>query len=107
MNDLIQRISQFVSNPLDNPLSRGEQMELARFFLETQEQIATFKELPDLPITDGHIQQVINSHEKGWAMIVPCKITYELAKELLAYRAERRATNKNDETLRPDVERQN
>jgi hypothetical protein len=43
--------------------------------------------LPDLPITDGHVQQVINSHEKGWAMIVPCKITYELAKEVQANRA--------------------
>ena len=51
------------------------------------EQMEVFKQLPDLPITDGHVQQVINSHEKGWAMIVPCKITYELAKEVQANRA--------------------
>ncbi|EBT3903326.1 hypothetical protein CKH36_18295 [Salmonella enterica] len=75
MNDLlVERVSAFVKSPLDNPLTRGEQMEV-------------FKQLPDLPITDGHVQQVINSHEKGWAMIVPCKITYELAKEVQANRA--------------------
>lgn len=55
--------------------------------LHIREQMEVFKQLPDLPITDGHVQQVINSHEKGWAMIVPCKITYELAKEVQANRA--------------------
>ncbi|MDT7012696.1 hypothetical protein [Enterobacter cancerogenus] len=88
MSDLsIKRVADFVRCPLEHPLIRGEQMELAQFFLEIQEQIATFKALPDIPITDGHIQQVINSHEKGWAMIVPCKITYDLAKEVQANRA--------------------
>lgn len=72
MSDLsIKRVADFVRCPQEHPLTRGEQMELAQFFLEIQEQIATFKALPDIPITDGHIQQVINSHEKGWAMIVP------------------------------------
>ncbi|EOC8339545.1 hypothetical protein ACI5MQ_003923 [Salmonella enterica subsp. enterica serovar Anatum] len=76
MNDLpVERVSAFVKSPLDNPLTRGEQMELARWFLHIHEQMEVFKQLPDLPITDGHVQQVINSHEKGWAMIVPCKIT--------------------------------
>lgn len=88
MSDLsIKRVADFVRCPLEHSLTRGEQMELAQFFLEIQEQIATFKALPDIPITDGHIQQVINSHEKGWAMIVPCKITYDLAKEVQANRA--------------------
>ncbi|EEW1865268.1 hypothetical protein HVX25_24440 (plasmid) [Escherichia coli] len=88
MNDLlVERASAFVKSPLDNPLTRGEQMELARWFLHIHEQMEVFKQLPDLPITDGHVQQVINSHEKGWAMIVPCKITYELAKEVQANRA--------------------
>lgn len=88
MSDLsIKRVADFVRCPLEHPLTRGEQMELAQFFLEIHEQIATFKALPDIPITDGHIQQVINSHEKGWAMIVPCKITYDLAREVQANRA--------------------
>ncbi|HFI8299487.1 TPA: hypothetical protein ACGSD3_004016 [Escherichia coli] len=44
MNDLlVERVSAFVKSPLNNPLTRGEQMEV-------------FKQLPDLPITDGQIQ---------------------------------------------------
>nr|AJS09885.1 hypothetical protein [Salmonella enterica subsp. enterica serovar Typhimurium] len=63
-------------------------MELAQFFLEIQRQITTFKALPDTPITDDHIKQVINGYEKGWAMmIVPYRITYGLAKEVQAKRA--------------------
>lgn len=46
----------FVKSPLDNPLTRGEQMELARWFLHIHEQMEVFKQLPDLPITDGHVQ---------------------------------------------------
>lgn len=61
-----QRIAAFAKSPLDNPLSRSEQMELARLFI--------------------HIQMVINSHEKGWAAIVPCTITYRLAKEVQEFR---------------------
>ncbi|EAB5862707.1 hypothetical protein ABT929_004231 [Salmonella enterica subsp. enterica serovar Uganda] len=84
----IERVAQFVLSPLDNPLTRGEQMELAQFFLEIQRQITTFKALPDTPITDDHIKQVINGYEKGWAMmIVPYRITYGLAKEVQAKRA--------------------
>ncbi|EGP1713925.1 hypothetical protein IV653_001740 [Salmonella enterica] len=83
----IERVAQFVLSPLDNPLTRDEQMELAQFFLEIQRQITTFKALPDTPITDDHIKQVINGYEKGWEMIVPCRITYGLAKEVQAKRA--------------------
>ncbi|MGS3913302.1 hypothetical protein ACEWJU_20960 [Escherichia coli] len=44
MNDLlVERVSAFAKSPLNNPLTRGEQMEV-------------FKQLPDLPITDGQIQ---------------------------------------------------
>ncbi|HDJ1985077.1 TPA: hypothetical protein PPS74_005183, partial [Salmonella enterica subsp. enterica serovar Concord] len=51
MSDLsIKRVADFVRCPLEHPLTRGEQMELAQFFLEIQEQIATFKALPDIPI---------------------------------------------------------
>lgn len=77
-----QRIAAFANSPLDNPLSRSEQMELARLFLHIQEQVDVFNNLPDQPVLDGHIEMVINSHEKGWAAIVPCKITYKLAKEV-------------------------
>ncbi|HEG1824615.1 TPA: hypothetical protein SCR64_004309 [Enterobacter kobei] len=48
MSDLsIKRVADFVRCPLEHPLTRGEQMELAQFFLEIQEQIATFKALPE------------------------------------------------------------
>ncbi|EPE1567408.1 TPA: hypothetical protein KAK54_004350 [Escherichia coli] len=54
MNDLlVERVSAFVKSPLNNPLTRGEQMELARWFLRIHEQMEVFKQLPDLPITDG------------------------------------------------------
>lgn len=86
-----QRIAAFAKSPLDNPLSRSEQMELARLFLHIQKQADVFNNMPDQPILDGHIQMVINSHEKGWAAIVPCKITYELAKEVKELRG-----SKND-----------
>ena len=34
MNDLlVERVSAFVKSPLDNPLTRGKQMALARWFL--------------------------------------------------------------------------
>jgi len=57
MNDLlVERVSAFVKSPLNNPLTRGEQMELARWFLRIHEQMEVFKQLPDLPITDGQIQ---------------------------------------------------
>lgn len=40
MNDLlVERVSAFVKSPLDNPLTRGEQMELARWFLHIHEQM--------------------------------------------------------------------
>lgn len=53
---LVERVSAFVKSPLNNPLTRGEQMELARWFLRIHEQMEVFKQLPDLPITDGQIQ---------------------------------------------------
>ncbi|EMK6435734.1 hypothetical protein V9J71_000001, partial [Escherichia coli] len=74
-----QRIAAFAKSPLDNPLSRSEQMELARLFLHIQKQADIFNNMSNQPILDGHIQMVINSHEKGWAAIVPCTITYRLA----------------------------
>lgn len=73
-----QRIAAFAKSPLDNPLSRSEQMELARLFLHIQKQADIFNNMPNQPILDGHIQMVINSHEKGWAAIVPCTITYKV-----------------------------
>lgn len=60
-----QRIAAFAKSPLDNPLSRSEQMELARLFLHIQKQADIFNNMPNQPILDGHIQMVINSHEKG------------------------------------------
>ena len=81
-----QRIAAFAKSPLDNPLSRSEQMALARLFLHIQKQADVFYNMPDQPILDGHIQMVINSHEKGWAAIVPCTITYKLAKEVQEFR---------------------
>lgn len=45
MNDLlVERVSAFVKSPLDNPLTRGEQMELARWFLHIHEQMEVFKQ---------------------------------------------------------------
>ncbi|EFZ3305471.1 hypothetical protein BMO94_004456, partial [Shigella sonnei] len=81
-----QRIAAFAKSPLDNPLSRSEQMELARLFLHIQKQADIFNNMSNQPILDGHIQMVINSHEKGWAAIVPCTITYRLAKEVQEFR---------------------
>ncbi|HFX3970166.1 TPA: hypothetical protein ACIEHP_004873, partial [Escherichia coli] len=81
-----QRIAAFAKSPLDNPLSRSEQMELARLFIHIQKQADVFNNMPNQPILDGHIQMVINSHEKGWAAIVPCTITYRLAKEVQEFR---------------------
>ena len=83
-----QRIAAFAKSPLDNPLSRSEQMALARLFLHIQKQADVFNNMPDQPILDGHIQMVINSHEKGWAAIVPCTITYKLAKEVQEFRSQ-------------------
>ncbi|WP_252518125.1 hypothetical protein [Escherichia coli] len=57
-----QRIAAFAKSPLDNPLSRSEQMELARLFLHIQKQADIFNNMPNQPILDGHIQMVINSH---------------------------------------------
>lgn len=61
-------------------------MELARLFLHIQKQADIFNNMSNQPILDGHIQMVINSHEKGWAAIVPCTITYRLAKEVQEFR---------------------
>lgn len=69
-----QRVAAFAKSPLDNPLSRSEQMELARLFLHIQKQADIFNNMPNQPILDGHIQMVINSHEKGWAAIVPAQL---------------------------------
>lgn len=37
-------------------------------------------------LTNGELHQIIGSHEKGWAMIVPINYGYLAAKELLAVR---------------------
>ncbi|EFC0466338.1 hypothetical protein FRN98_24370 [Escherichia coli] len=91
-----ERIAAFVQKPLENPLSRSEQMELARLFLHIKEQIDSFNSLPERPISDVHVQMVIDSHEKGWATIVSCKISYELAKEVKELRGSK---NDGSETI--------
>lgn len=40
-----QRIAAFAKSPLDNPLSRSEQMELARLFLHIQKQADIFNNM--------------------------------------------------------------
>lgn len=42
-------------------------------------------------LTNAELHQIIGSHEKGWAMIVPINYGYLAAKELLAVRGERQA----------------
>lgn len=61
-----QRIAAFAKSPLDNPLSRSEQMELARLFLHIQKQADIFNNMPNQPILDGHIQMVTSR----WSLTV-------------------------------------
>lgn len=42
-------------------------------------------------LTNAELHQIIGSHEKGWAMIVPINYGYLAAKELLAVRGKRQA----------------
>lgn len=66
--------------------SQSVVMSIASDLLYLFRQAQQLAAIPDQPITDAHVQMVIDSHEKGYAMIVPCKIDYALAKEVQALR---------------------
>lgn len=66
--------------------SQSVVMSIASDLLYLYKRAQDMAAIPDQPVTDAHVQMVINSHEKGYAMIVPCKIDYLLAKEVQALR---------------------
>lgn len=69
-----QRIAAFAKSPLDNPLSRSEQMELARLFIHIQKQADVFNNMPNQPILDGHIQMVITVMRKAGLQSSPAQL---------------------------------
>lgn len=86
------RIDAFISDPLNNPLTNSEQLILAGYYSYILNVRASLEALPAQEITDHHLQMFINSHENGFAMIVPCKIELLIAKECLERRRLERET---------------
>lgn len=66
--------------------SQSVVMSIASDLLYLFRQAQRIAAIPEQPVTDAHVQMVIDSHEKGYAMIVPAKIDLALAKEVQAHR---------------------
>lgn len=66
--------------------SQSVVMSIASDLLYLFRQALQLAAIPEQPVTDAHVQMLIDSHEKGYAMIVPAKIDLALAKEVQAHR---------------------
>lgn len=86
MNWLSVKIEEVESAADTGIASQSTIMAIASDLKYLVERAKAMAAIPDQPVTDAHVQMVINSHEKGYAMIVPCKIDYLLAKEVQALR---------------------
>jgi hypothetical protein len=79
--------------------SQSVVMSIASDLLYLFRQAQQLAAIPEQPVTDAHVQMVIDSHEKGYAMIVPSKIELVLAKEVQAHRKDAAQLNAAKSTL--------
>lgn len=86
MNWLSVKIEDLKSAADTGIASQSVVMSIASDLLFLYQRAQEMAAIPEQPLEDGHIQMIINSHEKGWAMIIPCQIEYPLAKEIQALR---------------------
>lgn len=86
MNWLSVKIEELESAADTGIASQSTIMALASDLKYLVERAIAMGSVPDQTVTDAHVQMVIDSHEKGHAMIVPCKIDYALAKEVQTLR---------------------
>ena len=86
MNWLSVKIEDLKSAADTGIASQSVVMSIASDLLFLYQRAQEMAAIPEQPLADAHVQMIINSHEKGWAMIIPCQIEYPLAKEIQALR---------------------
>lgn len=86
MNWLSVKIEDLKSAADTGIASQSVVMSIASDLLFLYQRAQEMAAIPEQPLADAHVQMIINSHEKGWAMIIPCQIEYPLAKEVQALR---------------------